>query len=191
MTQATGYAADGYGRVKGIGAIVTTGGVGELSAINPHAGAFSEQVSLVHIVGTPALAIRGNRKFNMHHTLGTNEYDVFQRMFKSISAEQVALDDVSRVPEQIDHVLKTCWISSRPVYISVPSDMANKLVDATRLLEPLDLSYPVNDEEQERKALTALAGRLGSAKRPCILVDMGAAKQRVSRHDWHDWKITC
>jgi TPP-dependent 2-oxoacid decarboxylase len=33
-----GYAADGYARVKGMSAIVTTFGVGELSAINAIAG---------------------------------------------------------------------------------------------------------------------------------------------------------
>lgn len=38
------YAADGYARVKGMGALVTTFGVGELSAINGIAGAFAEQV---------------------------------------------------------------------------------------------------------------------------------------------------
>jgi len=34
----SGYAADGYARVKGISAIVTTFGVGELSAVNAIAG---------------------------------------------------------------------------------------------------------------------------------------------------------
>jgi pyruvate decarboxylase len=35
-----GYAEDGYARVKGISAIVTTFGVGELSAVNAISGAF-------------------------------------------------------------------------------------------------------------------------------------------------------
>jgi len=36
------YAADGYGRVNGMAAMVTTFGVGELSAINGQAGSFAE-----------------------------------------------------------------------------------------------------------------------------------------------------
>ena len=36
-----GYAADGYARMNGIGAVVTTFGVGELSAINAIAGSWS------------------------------------------------------------------------------------------------------------------------------------------------------
>src|SRR3990167_6076947 len=38
------YAADGYARVRGVGAFVTTYGVGELSAVNGVAGAFAEKV---------------------------------------------------------------------------------------------------------------------------------------------------
>lgn len=41
-----GYAADGYARVKGIAALVTTFGVGELSALNAIAGAYSEYAGI-------------------------------------------------------------------------------------------------------------------------------------------------
>lgn len=36
------YAADGYARIKGIAALITTFGVGELSAINGIAGSYAE-----------------------------------------------------------------------------------------------------------------------------------------------------
>lgn len=176
----TGYATDGYARVKGIGAMVTTGGVGELSAINAHAGAYSEQTAVIHIVGSPALSIRGNKQFQMHHTLGDNDYDVFKNIFKPVSAEQVTLMDASRAPGEIDHILQTCWVSSRPVYIDIPADMANKVVDGSRLLSPLSLSFPSSDTQQQDEALAALLSKLIAAQNPCILVDMGAARQRVS-----------
>jgi pyruvate decarboxylase len=38
-----GYAADGYARIRGVSAVVTAFGVGELSAINAIAGAYSER----------------------------------------------------------------------------------------------------------------------------------------------------
>lgn len=47
------YAADGYARVSGVGALLTTFGVGELSAINGIAGSFAEYVPVLHIVGAP------------------------------------------------------------------------------------------------------------------------------------------
>src|ERR1700761_3786765 len=47
------YAADGYARSRGLpGVLVTTYGVGELSAINGIGGAHSEFVPIIHIVGT-------------------------------------------------------------------------------------------------------------------------------------------
>jgi len=42
-----GYAADGYARVRGIGAFVVTQSVGALSCVNAVAGAFAEGVPLI------------------------------------------------------------------------------------------------------------------------------------------------
>jgi indolepyruvate decarboxylase len=47
------YAADGDARIKGVGALCTTYGVGELSAINGVAGAYAEHLPTFHLVGTP------------------------------------------------------------------------------------------------------------------------------------------
>ena len=54
-----GYAADGYARLRGIGALITTFGVGELSAINALAGSFAEHVPVVHIVGVTSHGYAG------------------------------------------------------------------------------------------------------------------------------------
>src|ERR1700691_2420795 len=47
------YAADGYARIKGIAAVCTTYGVGELSAVNGIAGSYAEHLPVFHLVGTP------------------------------------------------------------------------------------------------------------------------------------------
>ncbi len=49
------YAADGYARINGFSALATTYGVGDLSAINGIAGAYAENVPLIHISGIPPL----------------------------------------------------------------------------------------------------------------------------------------
>lgn len=51
------YAADGYARVVGAGALLTTFGVGELSAINGIAGSYAEYVPVLHIVGPHVAAL--------------------------------------------------------------------------------------------------------------------------------------
>lgn len=86
------YASDGYCRVKGcpgvcgcqsanttyissvadlFALVVTTMGVGELSAINGVAGAYTENVKLIHIVGTTGMKAQEARAM-IHHSLGPN-----------------------------------------------------------------------------------------------------------------------
>jgi hypothetical protein len=62
-----GYAADGYARMRGIGALCTTFGVGERSAISAVAGSFAEHVPVAHIVGSPALGVQAAAQI-VHHS---------------------------------------------------------------------------------------------------------------------------
>src|ERR1700722_19756623 len=81
-----GYAADGYARIKGIGAIVTTFGVGELSAINAIAGAYAEMAPVVHIVGTPNRSDQDNG-VKLHHTFcrgQPGDYRIFAEMYEKV-----------------------------------------------------------------------------------------------------------
>lgn len=174
-----GYGADGYARVAGVGALVTTGGVGELSALNAHAGAYSEYVPLIHIVGSPPLRARKKQGFCMHHSLGGHDYSIFKDMFRPICAAQVTLDHPERAAQDIDEVLKACWTSHRPVYIEVPSDMNAVVIESHRLKTPLDISYPVSSTLVEGQIMEKVNQQLQTAVQPCILVDMLATRQRV------------
>src|ERR1700761_3874076 len=78
-----GYAADGYARIRGVGAISTTYGVGELSAINAIAGAYAEHVPVFHLVGMPNFPTQEARRL-VHHTLGNGEFDLFRKMADSV-----------------------------------------------------------------------------------------------------------
>lgn len=69
------YAADGYARVNGMSAMVTTFGVGELSAINGQAGSYAEYVPVVHIVGTPSTLSQKDGML-LHHTLCNGDFNV-------------------------------------------------------------------------------------------------------------------
>ncbi|HAH14149.1 MAG TPA: indolepyruvate decarboxylase, partial [Pantoea agglomerans] len=73
------YAADGYARCNGAGALLTTFGVGELSAINGIAGSYAEYLPVIHIVGAPATQaqLQGDC---VHHSLGDGDFQHFIRM---------------------------------------------------------------------------------------------------------------
>ncbi|KAG6006108.1 hypothetical protein E4U21_007405 [Claviceps maximensis] len=172
------YAADGYARVNKMGALITTFGVGELSAINGVAGAFSEHIPVVHIVGYPSTISQRNGML-LHHTLGNGDFNVFANMSSQISCDLAKLNDPSDIADQIDHALRQCWICSRPVYITLPTDMAQAKVEGARLNRPIDLSEPTNDKEQEDYVVDIILKYLTSAKNPMLLVDACAVRHRV------------
>jgi len=173
-----GYAADGYARVKGISAIVTTFGVGELSAINALAGAYSEHVPIVHIVGTPS-TISQRDGMLLHHTLGNGNFNVFSDMNRDISVAMAKLSDPYEVGNQIDHALQQCWIQSRPVYITLPTDIVQKKIEGERLDTPIDLRFKENNPAAEDYVVEVVLKYILAATNPIILVDACAIRHRV------------
>lgn len=178
LTHDQGYAADGYARVKGIAAVVTTFGVGELSLINAIAGAYSEYVPIVHIVGTPSTLSQRNGML-LHHTLGNGNFEVFAEMSRNITCTMAKLNDPSDAASLIDNAIRECWVQSRPVYITLPTDMAQKKVEGERLKTPIDLSYPSNEPEKEDYVVDVVLRYLHAAKSPIILVDACAIRHKV------------
>ncbi|BCR85621.1 alpha-keto acid decarboxylase family protein [Aspergillus chevalieri] len=173
-----GYAADGYARVNGIAALVTTFGVGELSAINAIAGAYSEYVPIVHIVGQPHTRSQKDGML-LHHTLGNGDYNVFTRMNAELSCSVARLEDTHEVATLIDNAIRECWVRSRPVYITLPTDLIVKKIEGERLKTPIDLSLPKNDPEKEDYVVDVVLKYLHAAKKPVILVDACAIRHRV------------
>ncbi|PYH40418.1 alpha-keto acid decarboxylase family protein [Aspergillus saccharolyticus JOP 1030-1] len=173
-----GYAADGYARVNGIGALITTFGVGELSALNAIAGAYSEFVPIVHIVGQPSSQSQRDGML-LHHTLGNGDFDVFSKMNTGVSCSLARLTETLEVATLIDNAIRECWIRSRPVYITLPTDMITKQIEGERLNTKLDLSLPPNDTEKEDYVVDVVLKYLHAAKKPVILVDACAIRHRV------------
>ncbi|KAL8996463.1 MAG: hypothetical protein Q9169_004013 [Polycauliona sp. 2 TL-2023] len=173
-----GYAADGYARIKGISAVVTTFGVGELSLLNAIAGAYSEFVPIVHIVGTPSTLSQKDGML-LHHTLGNGNFEVFSEMSKHISCAMAKLNDPHEAATLIDNAIRECWVQSRPVYITLPTDMVQKKVEGERLKKPIDLDHPPNEAEKEDYVVDVVLKYLHAAKNPIILVDACAQRHRV------------
>jgi pyruvate decarboxylase len=152
--------------------------VGELSALNGVAGAFSEHVPLVHIVGCPSTISQRNGML-LHHTLGNGDYNVFAKMSAEISCNTAKLLHPAEIPYQIDHALRECWVRSRPVYLMLPTDVVQRKVEGKRLEEPIDLSDPPNDQEREDYVVDVVLKSLHAAHSPIILVDACAIRHRV------------
>jgi len=132
------YAADGYARVAGAGAVVTTYGVGELSAINGIAGSYAEYVPVVHIVGAPSTRVQRAGAL-VHHTLGDGDFEHFARAHAEVTVAQAYLN-AGNAAAEIDRVLATMLRERRPGYLVIPSDVAT--APAERPLGPLQVPPP-------------------------------------------------
>ena len=117
-----GYAADGYGRLRGMSAVVTTFGVGELSATNAIAGSYAEHVPVVHIVGGPSKDAQGARRA-LHHSLGDGDFEHFFRISREITCAQANLMPATACRE-IDRVLSEVREHKLPGYILLSTDVA-------------------------------------------------------------------
>jgi len=116
------YAADGYARMQGFGALLTTYGVGELSALNGVAGSFAEQVPVLHIVGAPCTGAQ-QRHECLHHTLGDGNFDHFRQMSAPISVAQGVLN-ARNACDEIDRVLREIKRTNKPGYLLLPADIS-------------------------------------------------------------------
>lgn len=183
-----GYAADGYARVNGVGALITSFGVGELSAINAIGASYAEKAAVVHIVGTPPRAAQ-DAGACLHHSLGDGNFSVFSDMFRSVTVAQARLFDPETAAGLIDHALEQCLLHSRPVYINLPSDMVPVKVDAPT--RPISRAVPGYSEAFEDSMVNTLLSKMESAKRPLILVD-GFTTRFDVRNEINDLvKLTC
>jgi TPP-dependent 2-oxoacid decarboxylase len=117
------YAADGYARIRGVGAFASTYGVGELSALNGVAGAWAERVPVVAVTGSPSMDAFRDRPL-LHHTLG--DYQIPLRMYEKITAASAHLASAKDAPAEIDRVLAACLARQQPVYLSLPADVARQ-----------------------------------------------------------------
>ncbi len=123
------YAADGYARIKGFSVLVTTYGVGELSAVNGIAGSFAEHVPVLHIVGYPKTSIL-HEKLPVHHSLANEDPECFLRSVSSFTcaAELIAAETAA---SQVLKVINCISETKLPGVIALPCDLLEIQVNTT------------------------------------------------------------
>ncbi|CAH2352683.1 pyruvate decarboxylase isozyme 1 [[Candida] railenensis] len=169
------YAADGYSRVKGLACLVTTFGVGELSALNGVAGAYAEHVGLLHVVGVPSISSQA-KQLLLHHTLGNGDFTVFHRMSNNISQTTAFISDINSAPAEIDRCIREAYIYQRPVYVGLPANLVDLNVPASLLDTPIDLSLRRNDPDAQEEVLDSVLKLIKESTNPVILVDACASR---------------
>lgn len=159
-----GYAADGYARERGFGALVTTYGVGELSAINAIAGSYAENVPVINIVGVPTSKLIAN-KTRVHHNFQDVQPYTYAEIFKNVT-ETTAFLNRDNAKIEIDRVLKAFVKERKPVYIAIPIDIAKMEISD----KFVDYNW-TSDSETLNKVVNMIAEKIRLSKKPVILGD--------------------
>ena len=165
-----GYAADGYARLKGIGALCVTYSAGALSAVNQIAGAYVERVPIVLINGTPSIARTlafEQTGFSSHHFITGRETDM--QSFEHVTVATVRLENPDRAPGQIDDALRQCITERRPVYIELLEDVVD-LPCIAAPEEPLRPARTRSDPDNLSTSLKRITEALGQAKKPLLWI---------------------
>lgn len=156
------YAADGYARIKGISAMVTTFGVGELSAVNGIAGAYAERVPVIAITGAPTREVERAGKY-VHHSLGEGTFDDYRKMYKPITTAQGYITPENAQTE-IPRLINAAINEKRPVHIHLPIDVAAVNIEVQT---PYQYTAPVKQDVDSY--IDIIENKLKNAKQPLII----------------------
>ncbi|KAK1396717.1 Pyruvate decarboxylase [Heracleum sosnowskyi] len=173
-----GYAADGYARQRGVGACVVTFTVGGLSVINAIAGAYSENLPVVCIVGGPNSNDFGTNRI-LHHTIGLADFGQELHCFRAVTCYQAVIANLEDAHEQVDRAISTCVKESKPVYISISCNISG-IPHSTFTRIPIPFAIPprLSNKAALEAAVDAAAAFLNKSVKPVMV---GGPKLRVSK----------
>lgn len=159
-----GYAADGYARLRGLGAVAVTYGPGSFSLVNAVAAAYAERSPVIVISGGPPLAAYRNQPL-MHHIL-PDRYAASLRIFEQVTVGAKLLDNPASVLSDIDDMLGLAVAESRPVFIEFPQDLQLKPCGEIPAWAPPPAR---RDPAATEAAVAMLAERIAGPDR-CVLI---------------------
>lgn len=169
------YAADGYARYRGIGAVSLQYGVGTFSALNAIAGSYVERNPVVVISASPTAANRQlirSEDVLFHHSTG--DLQVGRKVFENVTVACELLDDSRTAPALIDKALVAAISERRPIYLEAWQNVWGEACPAP-LGELRAVATPC-DASSLLAAVSASVQRLRAASRPVIMLGIEIAR---------------
>jgi indolepyruvate decarboxylase len=158
-----GFAADAYSRINGIGLVCVTYCVGGLNVVNAIAGAYAEKSPVVVISGAPGKKDREKDPL-LHHKVKT--FDTQRRVYDEVTVASTVLLDEQRAAEEIVRCVQACLRYKRPVYIEVPHDMVDRIINIPAIPQSPILH---SDPSSLKAALNETLEMIADAKQPVLL----------------------
>jgi TPP-dependent 2-oxoacid decarboxylase len=162
--QGAGFAADAYARLRGLGAVCVTYGVGGLKVTNTTGQAYAEESPVLVISGAPSLSERRRHPL-IHHKVRT--YDTQHKVFQQLTAAAAVLDAPENALHEIDRVLGAVLRLKRPGYIELPRDIVDYQVPC---VPPLSAPPEASDPRTLAAALAEATEWIASARQPVIVL---------------------
>src|SRR6516225_8565576 len=157
------YSADGYARIKGLAAVNTTSGPGELNALSGVCGAYAEHVPIFHLTAQPSRTLQRDRAF-VHHTLGNGEFDLFYEMTAPAVCARTIVTPENCIAET-ERLIAAALYHRRPVYMAFPMDVPDQPV----LGQGSPHVLPQSDPKALEKAVNAIVDAVTRAKTAVVL----------------------
>jgi indolepyruvate decarboxylase len=158
-----GYAADGYARIQGMGAVCVTYCVGGLSLCNSIAGAFAEKSAVVVISGAPGVDERRSNPL-LHHRV--RDFNTQREVFEKITVASAALDDPLTAFREIDRCLEAAVRFKRPVYLELPRDRVHARCPYPHVPQTETFT---SDVDALKESLTEAQRTINACKKPVII----------------------
>jgi indolepyruvate decarboxylase len=174
------YAADAYGRTRGLGAVSLQYGVSTFSALNAIAGAYVEFSPVVVISAAPGADARQIAKMYdvlYHHSTGNLQAD--EEVYKRVTVAAETLSTSVGAPEKIDNLLIAAITYKRPVYIACYKEVWGEPCPkpSNKVLLPIAFkSEPLALENAVAQAWAQITG----AKHPMILAGVEVIRHGLS-----------
>jgi len=162
------YAADAYGRTRGMAAVSLQYGVSTFSALNAVAGAYVERSPMIVISATPSAQDRVNTdKYGIlyHHSTGNLNAD--REVFDHVTVGADTIDNAHTAPERIDALLVAALTHQRPVYVACYEEVWKQTCTAPSST-PLTAETPASDPDNLQNAVNLAWDKLQAAENPMI-----------------------
>jgi indolepyruvate decarboxylase len=174
------YAADAYGRTRGLSAVSLQYGVSTFSALNAVAGAYVESSPMVVISATPGANDRqiGNM-YNVlyHHSTGNLKAD--QEIFKHVTVASETLSTAVGAAKKIDQLLIAAITHKKPVYIACYSEVWGEPCKqpSKKKLQP---KVKKSKQDALQNAVDQAWTQLTAAKKPMIFAGVEVLRHGLS-----------
>jgi pyruvate decarboxylase len=161
------YAAEGYARAKGAGAVIITFNVGAFSAINGIAGAYAERLPVIFVSGSYNTN-DPNAGHIPHHSLGIQDLNYQCEMISKVTCDAAQITHEKDAPYLIDRVILNALSHSLPGYIEIPCNIADAPCPDPAPFETL-FKPPASDPKVLEAAVNSAAEAINNANKPILL----------------------